>query len=124
MSVTAASLSTRPQRYTVVVPHRLAEPRPTAQVYVRRRLLVGLVLVAFVVAGWFGAGSVRATRGGAPAAAAAVRPAVTYVVQPGDSLWSIAEAHHGDISLTAYVDMLVGRNGGATIQVGQALLLP
>ena len=80
--------------------------------------------MAVVIAVWFGAGSVLANRGGEPASAAAVRPAVTYVVQPGDTLWSIAESHHGELSLSAYVDLLVGRNGGATIQVGQALLLP
>ncbi len=124
MSLTAASLPSTSQRYTVVLPARLAEPRPTAEVYVRRRLLVGLVLVAVVVAVWFGAGSVLANRGGVPASAAAVRPAITYVVQPGDTLWSIAAAHHGAAGQSAYVDLLVSRNGGATVRIGQVLTLP
>ena len=32
--------------------------------------------------------------------------------RPGDSLWSIAEAHHGDVSITRYVDALIALNGG------------
>jgi len=124
MSLTAVSLPSNSQRYTVVLPARLADPRPAAEVYVRRRLLVGLVLVAVVVAVWFGAGSVLANRGGVPASAAAVRPATTYVVQPGDTLWSIAAAHHGDAAQSSYVDLLVQRNGGTTVQIGQLLTLP
>ncbi len=123
MSTTAAQLSS-PNRYTVILPPRLAEPRPTTQVYVRRRLLVGLVVVAVVLGVWFGAGNVLANRSGAPASSAAVRPAIAYVVQPGDTLWSIAERHHGAIDQAEYVDLLVRRNGGATIQVGQSVTLP
>jgi LysM repeat protein len=123
MSTTAAHLH-RSQPYTVVLPSRLAEPRPAAQVYVRRRLLVGLVLVAVVLGVWFSAGSVLANRGGEPASAAAVRPATSYVVHPGDTLWSIAEQFHGSHDQAAYVDLLVRLNGGTVIQVGQALTLP
>jgi LysM repeat protein len=46
------------------------------------------------------------------------------VAQPGDTLWSIASAHHGDVSITRYLDTLVDLNGGATIQVGQTIVLP
>jgi LysM repeat protein len=71
-----------------------------------------------------GAGNVLANRGGAPASAAAVRPASTYVVQPGDTLWSIAAANHGEASQSTYVDALVSVNGGASLQVGQVITLP
>jgi LysM repeat protein len=130
MSITAASLPSTTQRrqsampYTVVLPPRLADTRPTAEVYVRRRLLVGLVFVAVVVAVCLGAGNVLASRSGEPASAAAARPAITYVVQPGDTLWSIASARQGGSAVSSYVDLLVERNGGATIQVGQVLTLP
>jgi LysM repeat protein len=142
MSITAASLNhtSQPCRsisagrsisgytalsgYTVVLPTHLAGPQPTAEVYVRRRLLVGVVLVAVVVAVWFGAGSVLANRGGAPASTAAARQAVTYTVQPGDTLWSIAAARLGGAASSSYVDLLVERNGSATIQVGQVITLP
>lgn len=132
MSVTAAHLrsshGTRhvpsSVQYTAVLPARLAEPRPSTQVYLRRRLLVGAVLVAVLLAVWGGAGSVLANRGGAPASAAAARQAITYVVQPGDTLWSIASSHHGEVGMADYVDLLVQRNDGAVIQVGQVITLP
>jgi LysM repeat protein len=123
MSTASAHLH-RPQQYTVVLPSRLAEPRPSTQVYVRRRLLVGLVLLTVVFGVWFSAGSVLANRGGAPASTAAVRPAISYVVQPGDTLWSIAERFHGAGDQATYVDLLVRVNGGTIIQVGQTVTLP
>ena len=47
----------------------------------------------------------------------------TYVVQPGDTVWSIAEqlAPNGDVR--GMVDRLVDLNGGAALEVGQHLLL-
>lgn len=120
--------------YTVVVPPRVVprssvapaghEARPSTRVYVRRRLLVSLVFVAVVVALVAGAGNVLANRGGAPASVSAVRPASSYVVQPGDTLWSIAAANHGVVSQSLYVDALVAVNGGASLQVGQVITLP
>jgi Tfp pilus assembly protein FimV len=87
------------------------------------------VLVAVVAVVWLGAGSVRATRDGEPAAPSAGRPAVnqsaiTYMVQPGDTLWSIAAHHHGHADQADYVDALIQRNGGTIVQVGQVLALP
>lgn len=115
--------------YTVIMPARFGsvardETRPTTRLFVRRRLLVSIVLVAVVVALWVGAGSVLANRGGAPASTSAVRPATTYVVQPGDTMWSIASQFHGDASQVGYVDALVAVNGGASLQVGQVMTLP
>ncbi|MFM8846941.1 MAG: LysM peptidoglycan-binding domain-containing protein, partial [Actinomycetota bacterium] len=46
-----------------------------------------------------------------------------YVVRPGDTLWSIASSlTDGDIS--SFVDDLVAANGGASIDVGQRLVIP
>ena len=42
----------------------------------------------------------------------------------GDSLWSIAQANHGDVSIDRYVDALIDLNGGTDIAVGQAVRLP
>jgi hypothetical protein len=117
------------QHYTAILPGRLAHARPATQVYIRRRLLVAVVLVVVVAGVWLGAGSVRATRGGEPASPTAGRPAITYpaityVVHPGDTLWSIAGRYHGAIDQADYVDALVQRNGGSIVQVGQALALP
>jgi len=115
MSATA-TLAPAGARYTAVL--------PTTQVYLRRRLLAALVAIAVVVVVWVGAGNVLANRGGDPASTSAVRPAATYVVHAGDTLWSIAAAHHGSHSLTSYVDSLVRANGGTSLQVGQVVALP
>ena len=70
---------------------------------------------------------VLAGSGGVPASAAESQPArtrTTVTARPGDTLWSIAERHHGEVALTRYVDTLVDLNGGAGIQAGQAVVLP
>jgi hypothetical protein len=135
MSIATTALTTNPHsHYAAILPGRLAHIPPTTQVYIRRRLLVLAVLVAVVAVVWLGAGSVRATRDGEPAAPSAGRPAVTqsavnqsaitYMVQPGDTLWSIAAHHHGHADQADYVDALIQRNGGTIVQVGQVLALP
>ena len=130
MSIASAALATPAltnaahHQYAAVLPGRLAHPQPTTQIYIRRRLLVLAVLLAVVVGVWLGAGSVRATRGGEPAAPSAGRSAVTYMVHPGDTLWSIAAKYHGTADQADYVDALVQRNGGTIVQVGQVLTLP
>jgi Tfp pilus assembly protein FimV len=46
-----------------------------------------------------------------------------YVVQPGDTLWSIASSlTNGNIR--NYVHSLIELNGGASIDVGQRLIVP
>jgi LysM repeat protein len=85
------------------------------------------VLAVFVAMGMVAAHDVLAGSGGVPASAAESLPALartTVVAQPGDTLWSIASAHHGEVSLTRYLDTLVDLNGGPTIQVGQSIVLP
>jgi len=107
----------------VVIPSRLTD---TVQIYARRRLMVLFVLAAIVLVLLVSTGHVVANRGGAPASAPAVRPAnsVVYVVQAGDTLWSIGQRFHGDTALADYVDALVSANGGTEIQLSQALTLP
>ena len=82
-------------------------------------------MAVFVAVGAVTAHDVLAGSGGVPASAAASQPARSSVIaRPGDTLWSIADDHRGDISIIRYVDKLVSLNGGATIQVGQAVVLP
>ena len=50
--------------------------------------------------------------------------AVSYIVQPGDTLWSLARLFHGSSSVSSYVDALVDAAGGASLQVGELLTLP
>ena len=124
----------------VVIPGQFSESYSASQIYARRRLMVVLTLAAIVLVLLFGTGHVVANRGGAPASASMIRPATApaldagaaavqlpanmYIVQPGDTLWSIGERFHGHTSLVDYVDSLVEANGGTELQVSQALSLP
>jgi hypothetical protein len=144
--------------YAVVVPNRIGAGwvgarrpvahggsdrvhQPSQQVYARRRLMVGLMIVSLVAVAWVGTSSVLANRGSVPASTPAVRPAAaatplvaaaelaavgapTYIVQPGDTLWTIGARLHGDRSLADYVASLVEANGGASLEIGQQLVLP
>lgn len=69
-----------------------------------------------------GAASGTGAAAASPPAATAV--GVQYIVQPGDSLWSLAERFHSTTALSTYVDDLVDANGGASIQAGQLITLP
>ena len=98
--------------------------------------MVVLTLAMIVLVLFVGTGHVVANRGGAPASASTIRPATAaamvaatpaanlYVVQAGDTLWSIGQRFHGHSSLADYVDALVSANGGTELQVAQALTLP
>ena len=89
----------------------------------RAGLLVGLMLalaIAWSVAGWVaGPGS-----GVDPVGAGITPEAWTIVVvQPGDTLWSIAAEIDPDGDIRATVDRLAQRNGGSTLTVGQRLVV-
>ena len=107
----------------------------------RRRLAAVVVLATAVVAVLLlvGAVSTRLAGGGHPstavgassptpaAAASAVgvaAPGAVYVVQPGDTLWSIAAQLAPGSDLRPTVDALVERNGDGPLVVGTRLLLP
>ena len=117
---------------TVVIPgayrnrdvETLGRRGAVSPLYVRRRFAVLLTLATIVLVLFVGSGHVVANRGGAPASASAIRPATVYVVQAGDTLWSIGERFHGHTSLADYVDQLISGNGGTYIQPSQALTLP
>jgi hypothetical protein len=90
---------------------------------VRFVVLVGLMVVmamAWSIAGWVaGPGS-----GIDPVGAGTTPEAQTIVVvQPGDTLWSIAAELEPDGDLRATVDRLADRNGGSTLTVGQRLVV-
>lgn len=60
-----------------------------------------------------------------PVEAPPLSPAVgqTYVVKPGDTLWSIAATIAPDSDPRPVVDALRAANGGPSIQVGQRLTI-
>ncbi len=132
-------------RYVIVMKPsaaRGATRRPVAhEVYLRRRLMVGLIALVVAAAACLGVRAL-ASRGDATASIPTVTPLSVgqplqtsldpvvfgqgdgfYVVRPGDTLWSIASSlTDGDIS--SFVDDLVAANGGASIDVGQRLVIP
>jgi hypothetical protein len=105
--------------------------------YRRRRLVVAAVVLAMVVLSVLAAAAAARIAGGeplsaagpSPTSAAATRAAevaapATAVVQPGDTLWTIAAAVAPDVDVRITVDQLVALNGSAPIVVGQELVLP
>lgn len=89
-------------------------------VYRRRRLLalgVALVLAALVLAAVTTLQATAARFTGEPAAT------VTYVVERGDTVWSIATALAPDADPRPLVDAIVEANGGAGLDVGERLVL-
>lgn len=116
-------------------PLRQTTLRRSTHVYIRRRIVVASVFFSLLAALGVGAGNVLANRGGEPASASAVRQATpfesttpglitTYLVQPGDTMWSIAEGHRDGANLVRYVDELIALNGATTVQIGQLISLP
>jgi LysM domain-containing protein len=79
-----------------------------------RRVAVGLGV--FIL---FGLGLAVAARGD-------TGPVATVVVQPGDTVWSIASEHYPSDDVRARVQNIEDANGlrGPQIEVGQTLKLP
>lgn len=104
---------------------RRAKPVSGA-VYWRRRLLAGLLLVIigaglWTIATWVANSSIGVDTVGADRTA----PLETeiHVVQPGDTLWSIATEIAPADDVRATVDRLADLNGGASLEVGQRLII-
>jgi hypothetical protein len=98
-----------------------ATPRTRAWVFWRRRLVaVGLVVLALTIV----APRFRATLGGAPASAPEGGPVpISYVIEPGDSLWSIARRLQPVGDPRALVAQLEVVAGGVELRPGQVLTL-
>lgn len=117
----------RPSRPVLVVLPPVA--RAGARTFRRRRLavlLAALSLFALPALVLAAAGSTTATvvPASAPAPLPAAPPARTvYVVQPGDTLWSIAHKLEPQADPREVVDRLVELNGGAALHPGQRLRL-
>jgi hypothetical protein len=116
-------------------PARLAR----AAAYQRRRAVALALLATALVAAYLlvGAVSTRFAGGGDPSSAvgnpsptsavalrAAEVAATSWVVAPGDTLWSIAADIAPEADVRATVQQLVELNGSSPIVVGQQLVLP
>lgn len=104
------SVSTREARRSAATPVRLTR---------RGRMLVVLLLLGLLLAAGFAVGRVSNSR---------ADPAVTRtaVVQPGDTLWSIAARVEPGRDTRVVVSQIraVNHLANASVQVGQRLLLP
>ena len=108
--------------------------RPHPSVYRRRRLLAAGLLLLVIAAVLVAAQSTLAGTGGGPltatgAAAAEVGPmspadTAVWVVRPGDTLWSIAEALDPRGDVRPLVDRLSSEVHGGDIYPGETIPLP
>jgi hypothetical protein len=125
--------STTPSRpHLVLVPaHRPQRLRaPSRRVALRRRrLLAATTLIVFVLAlqlavhiasAWLGDGSLAVPE---PQPAAASAGAV-YVVQPGDTLWTLARRAQPDGDIRPLVGRLAAARDGRPLRAGQRIVLP
>ena len=103
-------------------PSRLAQQA----VYRRRRLVAVALLVLTTVVVLLRANAVvaRSAGGGTPVPAAGDSSPIVRVVQPGDTLWSIARELDPGADVRLTVDRLVDLNGGAPLTIGQRVVLP
>lgn len=119
-------------RLRVVRPRVVRRPsRPSAAVYRRRRLaalLVGVLAIVGTVSsgralvGAFGGGPLTSSE--PPAISMQPAAATTYVVRPGDTLWTIARALHPSGDLRPLVDRLAARQHGRPLLPGQPITVP
>ena len=96
----------------------------TRSTYVRRRIGALTFVVALVMSVGSMAQHGLADRGDDPASVPAIGRSVTYVVQAGDTMWSIAEQLYPGSDIALVVDSLISLNGGTAIDIGQRVLLP
>jgi LysM domain len=112
--------------------------RDIERLHVRRRLTAVAMLLAIIVALAVAVLQLEVRPDGTPASvagsnlASASQPAVLpagvadrfYIVEEGDSLWSIARANAPFRDVHAYVDELEDLNGTVALLPGQRIVLP
>lgn len=102
--------------------------RLPVSIYRRRRavaagLVVALVLAAWVALGMLGGGPLAVPERPNPSSSPLAGGTV-YVVQPGDTFWSIVNRLRPDADPRPLVDRLVKDHRGPTLYVGERLPLP
>ncbi len=111
---------TLPER--VVTVHRRPRPRVTRSkgvaVYWRRRLIAAALGLGIVLAATHAGAALGGTTTTAPERSPHVQ---RVIVQPGDTLWTIAERLAPSADPRAVVDKIVAARGSADIKPGEAV---
>ncbi len=115
----------RPKRPSTMV-------QPSRAVYRRRRLVVLLGVTAVIVAGWFGIHQLTGVPGGGPLTAAghpvsALHPRlatrVVTIVQPGDTLWTLARRAQPEGDVRPLVQGLEAQRHGRMLMAGEHIVV-
>jgi hypothetical protein len=115
-------------RSTSAGPVRRRRP-PSPEVAARRSWVIGIVALALAACGvWSQAGAVGRT-GDGPLAVSGAGPSRTaaaevWVVQPGDTIWSIAERMQPSGDIRPLVDRLAAEVHAQPLQIGERLAIP
>jgi acyl dehydratase len=118
IQISTNPISTPPVSRSEIRPQRRAD----SVVYWRRRFGVGVAMVILGAGLWtIATWATNSTVGVNPVVADEVTH--VYVVQPGDTLWSVASQLDSDGDVRDTVDRLAALNGGSAIAVGQRLLI-
>lgn len=100
--------------------------RPTSDACFRRRrvavssLFLGMLLAGRVALGMLGSGPLSASQ---PASPVLVSERV-HIVQPGDTLWTIARSLQPEGDVRRVVHQLAAQRDGAALHVGERIALP
>jgi hypothetical protein len=124
-----------PEPGAAVQPHshpvvRRAAHRPSPAVLRRRRVVAVIVLATLLLGCWLGLQAALGRIGGGPLATTGapggLQPAAgrVWIVRPGDTLWSIAEAADPGSDVRPLVDRLAATLGSTELYPGEAVALP
>lgn len=114
-------------------PSRVSHGRPGPAVIRRRRLGAATILLALgflMVVGILDVQAVLGRTGSGPLSAAGARPGAelaadrVWVVQPGDTVWTIAQAAEPGADVRALVDEIDSELKGAPIYPGERIRIP
>ncbi|HEX8769742.1 MAG TPA: LysM peptidoglycan-binding domain-containing protein [Acidimicrobiales bacterium] len=100
---------------------------PTSYTYTRRRIVAALVLTAMVLLAWAAVrevGVIATLSSPGRSSAGAPMSGSAYVVQPGETLWSIARRVDPGGDPRPVVDRLAAAHGGAELTAGEVIILP